>query len=134
MALTMMEQTAYAELLTRTLPQVIKSEAENEKCIAELERLDTLGRPLTPAEELYAELMTVLVQRFEQEHYTLEHASPLDALKALMEERNLRQADLLPVFGSRSVASDVLNGKRGLSKAHARGLADFFHVSPSLFI
>jgi len=38
----------------------------------------------------------------------LEHASPLDALKSLMEERNLRQADLLPVFGSRSVASDVL--------------------------
>jgi HTH-type transcriptional regulator/antitoxin HigA len=51
-----------------------------------------------------------------------------------MEERNLRQADLLPVFGSRSVASDVLNGKRSISKAHARGLAQFFHVSPSLFI
>jgi HTH-type transcriptional regulator/antitoxin HigA len=64
----------------------------------------------------------------------LEHASPLDALKSLMEERNLRQADLLPVFGSRSVASDVLNGKRSISKAHARGLAEFFHVSPSLFI
>lgn len=134
MALTMTEQTAYAELLTRTLPQVIKSEAENEKYIAELERLDTLGRPLTPAEELYTELMTVLVQRFEQEHYALGSASPLEALKALVEERGLRQADLLSVFGSRSVASDVLNGKRGLSKAHARGLADFFHVSPSLFI
>lgn len=51
MALTTTEQTAYAELLTRTLPRVIKSEAENEKCIVELERLDTLGRPLTPAEE-----------------------------------------------------------------------------------
>ncbi len=134
MALTMTVQTAYAELLTRTLPRVIKSGKENEACIAELERLDMLGRPLTAAEKLYAELMTVLVQRFEQEHYPMEHASPLDALKSLMEERNLRQADLLPVFGSRSVASDVINGKRGLSKAHARGLAGFFHVSPSLFI
>jgi HTH-type transcriptional regulator / antitoxin HigA len=134
MALTMTVQTAYAELLTRTLPRVIKSEKENEASIAELERLDMLDRPLTAAEKLYAELMTVLVQRFEQEHYPMEHASPLDALKSLMEERTLRQADLLPVFGSRSVASDVLNGKRGLSKAHARGLADFFHVSPSLFI
>ena len=134
MALTMTVQTAYAELLTRTLPRVIKSEKENEACIDELERLDTLGRPMTAAEKLYVELMTVLVQRFEQEHYPLEHASPLDALKSLMEERNLRQADLLPVFGSRSVASDVLNGKRSISKAHARGLAEFFHVSPSLFI
>lgn len=78
--------------------------------------------------------MTVLVQRFEQERYPLGHADPLDALKSLVEERGLRQADLLPVFGSRSVASDVLNGKRGISKAHARRLADFFHVSPSLFI
>jgi HTH-type transcriptional regulator/antitoxin HigA len=134
MALTMIEQTAYAELLMRTLPRVIKSEKENEQCIAELEHLDTLGRPLTPAEELYSELMTVLVQRFEQEHYPLAHANPLDALKSLVEERGLRQVDLVPVFGSRSVASDVLNGKRGISKAHARKLADFFHVSLSLFI
>jgi len=56
----------YAELLTRTLPRVIKSEKENEACIDELERLDTLGRPMTAAEKLYGELMTVLVQRFEQ--------------------------------------------------------------------
>jgi HTH-type transcriptional regulator/antitoxin HigA len=51
-----------------------------------------------------------------------------------MEQRGLRQADLLPVFGSRSVASDVLAGKREPSKAHIRKLADFFHVSPELFL
>jgi HTH-type transcriptional regulator/antitoxin HigA len=51
-----------------------------------------------------------------------------------MEQRDLRQADLLPVFGSRSVASDVLAGKREPSKAHIRRLADFFHVSPELFL
>lgn len=51
-----------------------------------------------------------------------------------MEQRSLRQADLVPVFGSRSVASDVLNGKRDLSKTHIRGLADFFHVSPEVFL
>lgn len=51
----------------------------------------------------------------------------------LMEHRGLRQADLLPVFGSRSVASDVLSGKRELSKAHIRGLAGFFRLSPAAF-
>jgi antitoxin component HigA of HigAB toxin-antitoxin module len=43
-------------------------------------------------------------------------------------------ADMIPIFGSSSVASDVFNGKRSISKAHARKLAEFFHVSVSLFI
>jgi len=51
----------------------------------------------------------------------------------LMQQRGLRQVDLLPVFGSRSVASDVLNGKREPSKDHIRKLADFFHLSPAAF-
>jgi antitoxin component HigA of HigAB toxin-antitoxin module len=40
---------------------------------------------------------------------------------------------LLVIFGSRSVASAVLGGKRELSEAHIRKLAEFFHVSPELF-
>jgi HTH-type transcriptional regulator/antitoxin HigA len=51
-----------------------------------------------------------------------------------MESRGLRQRDLIPVFGSSSVASDVLNGKRALSKTHIRRLAEFFHVPASLFV
>jgi HTH-type transcriptional regulator/antitoxin HigA len=51
-----------------------------------------------------------------------------------MEQRGLRQADLVPIFGSRSVASNVLNGKREPSKAHIRRLAEFFHVSPEVFL
>jgi HTH-type transcriptional regulator/antitoxin HigA len=51
-----------------------------------------------------------------------------------MESRGLRQRDLLPVFGSSSVASDVINGKRMLSKTHVRKLAEFFHVPAGLFI
>jgi HTH-type transcriptional regulator/antitoxin HigA len=52
----------------------------------------------------------------------------------LMDQRELRQADLLPVFGSRSVVSDVLNGKREPSKAHVRKLAEFFHISAEVFL
>jgi len=64
----------------------------------------------------------------------LGHAEPVEALRVLMEDRKLRQRDLIPVFGSSSVVSDVLNGKRSISKAHARKLAEFFHVPVSLFI
>ena len=107
---------------------------ENERILQELERLDTLGRPLTTEEEGLADLLTLLVRDFESSRYRLGHASPVDALRVLMEDRGLRQRDLIPVFGSSSTASDVLNGKRSISKTHARRLADFLHVPVSLFI
>jgi HTH-type transcriptional regulator/antitoxin HigA len=136
MALATINETAYGKLLARALPRVIKTEEENERMIAELEKLDTAGRgrPLTPEEESLAELMTLLVREFEESKYPLGHAEPLEALRILMEDRGNRQRDLIPVFGSSSVVSDVLNGKRSISKAHARKLSEFFHVPASLFI
>jgi len=129
-----MRKAEYGKLLVRVAPKIIRSEAENQHMIAELEKLDTLGRPLTPEEHELAELMTLLVQRFEESRYPLGHAKPIEALRELMESRNTRQRDLIPVFGSSSVASDVLNGKRSISKTHARKLAEFFHVPVGLFI
>ena len=52
----------------------------------------------------------------------------------LMEQRALRQGDLLPVFGSRCVVSDVLNGRREPRKAHIRKLAEFFHISAEVLL
>jgi HTH-type transcriptional regulator/antitoxin HigA len=52
----------------------------------------------------------------------------------LMENRGIRQRDLISVFGSSSVVSDALSGKRSISKTHARKLAEFFDVPASLFI
>ncbi len=134
MAVTAINKRTYARLLTRILPQVISTEDENERMIAELEKLDTLARPRTPEEDRLALLLDMLIRHFEESRYSLGHAEPLEALRVLMEARGLRQRDLLPVFGSSSVASDVINGKRSLSKAHVRKLAEFFHVPASLFI
>jgi len=133
-AIASINKTAYGKLLARTLPRVIKSEKENERMIAELEQLDTQGRALTPEEQNLAELMTLLIRQFEDSRYPLGHAAPLEALRILTENRGLRQRDLIPVFGSSSVASDVFTGKRSISKAHARKLAEYFHVPASLFI
>lgn len=134
MALVTINGTVYGELLARTLPRVIKTEKEHARMVAELEKLDTRGRPLTPEEEDLAELMTLLVRQFEESKYPLGHAEPLEALRVLMEDRDLRQRDLIPVFGASSVVSDVLNGKRSISKTHARKLAGYFRVPASLFI
>ena len=124
----------YAKLLAKTLPAVIKTEKENERLLAELEKLDTSGHPLTPEEEKLSELITLLIKQYEAEHYDIGHAEPLDALKSLMETHNLRQRDLLDVFGASSVASAVLAGKRGISKAMAHKLANRFHVPVRLFV
>jgi HTH-type transcriptional regulator/antitoxin HigA len=134
MALATIDEAAYGKLLARALPRVIKTQAENERIIAELERLDTRGRPLAPEEEDLADLMTLLIRQFEESRYPLGHAQPIEAVRVLMEDRGIRQRDLIPVFGSSSVVSDVLNGKRSISKAHARKLAEHFHVPASLFI
>jgi len=133
-ALATLNETAYARLLVRTLPRVIKTQKENDRLIAELEKLDTCSRPLTTEEESLAELMTLLIRQFEESKYPLGRAEPVEALRILMEDRRLRQRDLIPVFGSSSVVSDVLNKKRSISKTHARRLAEFFHVPASLFI
>lgn len=134
MAVITPEQKTYGKLLARTMPRVIRDEAENQRIIQELERLDTLGRPLTGEEENLADLLTLLVRQFEESRYPLGHADPVEAVRALMEQRNLRQRDLIPIFGSSSTVSDVLNGKRSISKTHARRLADFFHVPAGLFV
>ena len=134
MAVATINKTAYARLLTRVLPQVIRTERENERMLAELEKLDTCGRPLTPEEERLAELMTLLVRQFEESKYPLGHAEPVEALRILMEQRDARQRDLIPVFGSSSVVSDVLAGKRSISKSHAHKLADYFHVPVGIFV
>ena len=134
MAVAAINRGRYGRLLTRIMPQVITSEKENERMIAELERLDTLGRPLTPEEERAAQLLTLLIHQFEESRYPLGHAEPAEALRVLMEVRGLRQRDLIPIFGSSSVASDVINGKRAISKAQIRKLAEFFKLPAGLFL
>jgi HTH-type transcriptional regulator/antitoxin HigA len=130
--MAVINDTSYGQLLLQTLPKVIQSDEENERLITELERLDTLPQK-SPEQDALAELLTLLIQQFEQ-RYDLPNVTPLEALQSLMEDRGLRQRDLLTVFGSSSVASDVLNGKREISKLHARRLAGFFRVPVSLFI
>jgi HTH-type transcriptional regulator / antitoxin HigA len=122
----------YAELLARTLPSVIHSEKENERYLAMLEELDEKGK-LTSAEQRLAELLTLLIENFEDKAYALKPAKPIDVLNELIEANSLRQKDLVDVFGTPSIISEVLNGKRGLTLEHIKKLSRRFHVSPEVF-
>jgi HTH-type transcriptional regulator / antitoxin HigA len=126
-------RSEYASLLTNTLPAVIRSEAENERHIAMLEELDRKGTRMSAAERRMAELLTLLIEDFEEKHYTLKAASPIDVLNDLMLANDLKQKDLLDVFGTPSIVSEVLRGKRRLTTGHIRRLSRRFHVSPEVF-
>jgi HTH-type transcriptional regulator/antitoxin HigA len=123
----------YATLLAKTLPAVIHSEKENEHYTALLEELDHRQEKLTPAEQRLAELLTLLIEDFEQKHYSSKPATGIEALEELMEANSLKQKDLVSIFGTPSIISEVLNGKRRLTTEHIRKLSRRFPVSPELF-
>jgi HTH-type transcriptional regulator/antitoxin HigA len=124
----------YRRLLSRTMPVVIETEKENERMLAVVEKLMDKGESLSPEEEKLLKLFVRLIEDFEQKYYHPKGAQPLEILRHLMEARDVKQTHLWEIFGSKGIASEVLNGKRGISKTHARALADYFHVSVDLFI
>jgi HTH-type transcriptional regulator/antitoxin HigA len=124
--------TDYGSLLSETKPEVIHDEGQNDMFVARLEEL-TSKQVVTPAEEKLIELLTVLIENFEAQHYPVQGSGPLDVIRHLLEENHLRQKDLVDVFGTESIVSDVLNGKRDLAKDHIRKLSERFGVSPALF-
>lgn len=127
-------RSEYAALLSSTLPAVIRSEAENERCIRRLEELDRKGSRMSAAERRMAELLTLLIEDFEEKHYALKAASPVDVLQELMRANDLKQKDLVDVFGTPSIVSEVLHEKRQLTTEHIRRLSRRFRVSPEVFI
>jgi len=126
------DEKEYIQLLAATVPHVIHTEEENDRCIAALEELDGRGK-LTAEEKRIAELLTLLIEDFENRTYALPAASPVEMIRHLMDSNGLRQVDMLDVFGNASVASEVLNGKRELAKAHIERLSRRFKVSPAVF-
>ena len=102
--------------------------------LATIERLMDKGESLSPEEEKLLKLLAKLVEDFEERYYHPRDATPLEVLQHLMESRDVKQTHLWEAFGSKGIASEVLNGKRGISKAHAKALADYFHVPADLFI
>jgi len=116
------------------MPVVIETEEENARMLAIVEKLMKKGENLSVEEEKLLKLLVRLIEDFEQRFYQPPEAEPLEILHHLMEARGIKQSQLWEVFGSKGIASEVLNGKRGISKTHARALADYFHVPADLFV
>ena len=126
------DQKAYRKLLSKVAPVVIHTDEENERYLTQLEALHDRA-DLTTEEQRIAELLTLLIEAYEEKRYRLTPASPIAVLRYLMESNGLNQSDLIDVFGSASIVSEVLKKKRELSKAHIQKLSRRFHVSPEIF-
>lgn len=128
--------TTYGKLLAETLPAVIESDAEYERMEGIFDRFLSKGEDhLSPEESRLLALLASLLESYESKRLSaLPDSSPLVRLKFLMAENNLRQKDVVDLFGSQSVASEVLSGKRKISRRHAVSLAQRFSVSADLFL
>ncbi len=130
------DEKKYGRLLAKHLPQVITSDEEQDRLAEILLNLTLPPRDLPPEESKLAELLARLVEDYELKSRVgkLRRFTPLQTLVHLMEELQLRQVDLVDVFGSQSIVSDVLNGRRRINQTHARRLAARFRLSPELFL
>ena len=129
----MILETDYAELLLTHQPAKPRNREELAEMTALLETLAANETKQTPAMERFIETLTALVMGFEQEIHPTPDSSPAGVLKFLMEERGLRQVDLVPILGSKSYVSQIVSGHRPIGREAAGKLAKFFRVSPRSF-
>ncbi|MEG4232584.1 transcriptional regulator [Microcoleus sp. Pol11C3] len=123
----------YSKLLAEIAPRAIETEEEYDRLLAVAERL-TFTKNLTPEERALYKLLVTLIEVYETENYPMDKSEPHEILQHIMESSGTRQADLVGIIGSSGVVSEVVNGKRAISKAQAKALGDYFKISPSLFI
>ncbi|MBD2501382.1 helix-turn-helix domain-containing protein [Anabaena azotica] len=124
--------TSYIELLNSFPPRPIKSEDDFEKTQAVVDNLLDKGE-LTEEEEDYLNLLGMLIHEYEEQQELVPDIYGVELLKVLIAELNLKQKDLVPIFKTESIVSDVLKGKRKLTVEHIQKLAEFFKVSPAVF-
>jgi len=127
----------YGRVLSKALPRPIRNDKELEARTAELLQLVDLDEDgkLSPEEREYSELLGALIEQYEDEHYPITlDGSPHEYLATVMEHRGLSQTDIAKIIGSRSVTSEVLSGKRKISKAVAKKLAECLRAPVELFI
>lgn len=121
--------------MSNATPVAIETEEEYDRMVAAVEHLmDKGAERLSPEESALLETMAILIQAYDDRQYRLPPVAPNEMLAYLMEASGRTAKDLLPVFGTRGRVSEVLRGKRSISKDQAKKLAALFKVTADLFI
>ncbi len=106
--------------------KLLKSEQEYEALLEEAEELFDAKADTPEGDKL--ELISLLLEKYEDEHHHIDPPHPVEAIKFRMEQGGLIQKDLIECFGDKSKVSEVLNKKRPLSLTHIRKLNAKLHI------
>ncbi|MFZ5587884.1 MAG: ImmA/IrrE family metallo-endopeptidase [Thermodesulfobacteriota bacterium] len=112
--------------------KAIKSAEDHQQALARIEAL--MARPGSPEVDDEIEVLGILVEKYEEEHFPIEQPTPVEAIKFRMEQMGLRQIDLVPYLGSRSKVSEVLSGKRSLTLKMIRALSDKLDIPAEILM
>ena len=115
-----------------SMPTPITSDRQHREYLSVLDKLASKPE-VTADEDKYAQVLITLVEAYEEENHRIPNASPVEVLRTLMHANDLRQKDLASIFGSESVVSEVLSGKREINKKQIQRLSERFNVSPAVF-
>ena len=121
-----------AAMIRQGAPRLIHSDAELAEYTQALFSLTAKSEPTADEEEAIG-LITLLIERYESQHYPVPDAAPNEVLRFLLDQNGLSQRDVAAELGSESTVSLVLSGKRPLNRDHIATLSRRFHVSPSVF-
>jgi HTH-type transcriptional regulator / antitoxin HigA len=128
-----LELDRYQQLLVAFPPRPVKSEADLDAIQKVINSLIDKSE-LSADEQEYLSVLGSLISEYEQKYHPIPDIFGIELLKVLIEEQSLKQKDLLPIFKTESIISDVLHGKRKLTIRHIKGLAVFFKVPASVFL
>lgn len=123
----------FLSLIAAFPPRPITSEDELDATQNVIDSLIDRGT-LTDDERDYLHLLGLLVSEYEEIHYPIDDIFGVALLKALMEDLNLQEKDLIPIFQTESNVSEILSGKQELTVSNIEQLAEFFHVTPAAFL
>jgi HTH-type transcriptional regulator / antitoxin HigA len=123
----------YKEVLSEYQPRLIKTEAENERALAIVERLMN-SSDLSPEQEEICDLLVILIERFEQEFYQPDLSKNSGSMISfLMDQHDFKPIDLVSIFDSEAAVEEAISGHAHIDRATADLLAELFHVDASLF-
>ena len=110
----------------------IKTEKDYDKALERLELIFDAAPNSKEGDE--AEILSLVVDNYENRHYPIESPDPIEAIKIRMEEMNLKQKDLIGVIGGKSRVSEILNKKKRLTVDMIRELERILHISASVLV
>ena len=110
----------------------IKSEKDYDKALERLEVIFDAKSNSKEGDE--AEILTMLIDTYENKVHPIEAPDPIEAIKIRMEEMNIKQKDLVGILGGKSRVSEILNRKKRLTVDMIRKLEDALQLSASLLV